>query len=642
MIQGALTALSGVFVTVINRSVIAGGMVLVILVVRLLLKKAPKWVSCLLWGLVAVELMGPLPVSSPFSVFHAPVFHRQVVVTAEQGKTVEFFHYNGSTEKPEASIDLSPFPGSPDNRPDLTEPTHTSRVYLPDLVLVWLLGVGAMAIYGASSYGSLRRRTSASLLQSDGVYCCDDIDTPFILGVVRPKIYLPSCLEGTVRGSVVAHEQAHLQRRDHWWKPLGFVLLTVYWFQPLLWVAYSLLCRDIELACDERVCREMSAGQRKEYAQALLTCSVPHGVMTAVSPLAFGEVGVKQRVRAVADYRKPTLWMAILGAAVCAGVALCFLTVPGEKNLGQWMRPEIVQHGWNCDMVRESNGEGFQVTLCSEQWAESFPDAVVGEVRLYANRGQFVLWNWDETPQVLERGSYHRDWLSFGGVETYEMTTEKGEKGICTVSKTVYLDEQAVLIAEKAGVEVHSDPEAKKYDWTLVLRLGEGDNTRTYQFTGNNAAVSPAEQENAESTSAMDLGLAPMMVKQHFEESRLLSHDEAYGVSFHYLVHGDLPNMTRYADGTAIRTIYGLVTVLSCANVKSEVVYVGPVRMDVLENSVGQAVLLDYWSNQEASDGMIYGNQPIPAEIQRMIDGFDSWDRLYERAIEDGMEGIAE
>lgn len=183
-------------------------------------------------------------------------------------------------------------------------------------------------IYTAISYRRLRRRVAAAVPrtfqlnlpgygQLQNIYLCERIDSPFVLGIIRPRIYLPFCLEERDAFSIIAHEQAHIRRRDHWWKPLGFLLLTVHWFNPLVWIAYVLLCRDIELACDEKVIRKPEHDQRADYSQALLSCNVGRKGITAC-PLAFGEAGVKERVRSVLKYRKPAFWIIAAAVTVCA------------------------------------------------------------------------------------------------------------------------------------------------------------------------------------------------------------------------------------------------------------------------------------------------------------------------------------
>lgn len=196
------------------------------------------------------------------------------------------------------------------------------------LAYVWLAGMAVLLGWAAFSWLRLRRQVAASVSVAKGVYICDDIASPFILGVLHPRIYLPSGLTGATLESVLRHERAHLKRRDHWWKPLAHVLIAVYWFNPLLWAAYVLLCRDIELACDERVVRDMTREDRAAYSQALLQCSLNRRRRLVLCPLAFGEVGVRTRVKSVLCYRRPAVWLSAAAVLLCAALAVTFLTEP--------------------------------------------------------------------------------------------------------------------------------------------------------------------------------------------------------------------------------------------------------------------------------------------------------------------------
>ena len=201
---------------------------------------------------------------------------------------------------------------------------------------VWLVGALALLGYGAVSWFRLRRRVDASICLGGAVYLCDAIDTPFLLGILHPRIYLPSSLEEGQRKNVLAHEWAHLARRDHWWKPLGFVLLAVYWFDPFLWLAYGLFCRDIELACDERVVRGMAPDEIRSYSETLLACTMSRRMLGAY-PLAFGEGDVKERIRSILEDRKPAFWLTAAAAAACVIAGVCFLTDPPRASM-EWAR----------------------------------------------------------------------------------------------------------------------------------------------------------------------------------------------------------------------------------------------------------------------------------------------------------------
>ena len=320
--------MSGIFLKLLNLSISASWLVLVVLALRLVLKRAPKWVNVLLWGMVALRLMLPFSIESALSLIPSAETLSPEVVRFDPAPTIT----SGVTiidnaVNPSLSESFAAVP---------TASVNPLYVWTYLAGWVWLIGLAAMLLYALVSYLRLRRRVSVSIPLRENIYVCDEVPSPFILGIVRPRIYLPSALDEAQWGSVLSHERAHLARRDHWWKPLGFALLAVYWFNPLLWLAYTLLCRDIELACDERVLRGMDAGQVKDYSSALLACSVPRR-MIAACPLAFGEVGVGARVKNALRYKKPAFWVVAVSVVVCTVVAVCFLTNP-ERATMKWAK----------------------------------------------------------------------------------------------------------------------------------------------------------------------------------------------------------------------------------------------------------------------------------------------------------------
>ena len=320
--------MSGIFLKLLNLSISASWLVLVVLALRLMLKRAPKWVNVLLWGMVALRLMVPFSIESALSLIPSAETLSPEVVRFDPAPTITSgVEFIDNAVNPSLSESFAAAPLASVN------PLYV-WTYLAGWV--WLIGLAAMLAYALVSYLRLRRRVSASIPLRENIYVCDEVPSPFILGIVRPRIYLPSALDEAQRGSVLSHERAHLARRDHWWKPLGFALLAVYWFNPLLWLAYTLLCRDIELACDERVLRGMDAGQIKDYSSALLACSVPRR-MIAACPLAFGEVGVGARVKNALRYKKPAFWVVAVSVVVCTVVAVCFLTNP-ERATMKWAK----------------------------------------------------------------------------------------------------------------------------------------------------------------------------------------------------------------------------------------------------------------------------------------------------------------
>ena len=350
--------MSVIFLKLLNLSISASWLVLVVLALRLVLKRAPKWVDVLLWGMVALRLMLPFSIESALSLIPSAETLSPEVVQFDPAPTIT------------SGVELI------DNavNPSLSESFAAAPLASVNLLYVWtylagwvwLIGLAAMLLYALVSYLRLRRRVSASIPLRENIYVCDEVASPFILGIVRPRIYLPSALDEAQRGSVLSHERAHLARRDHWWKPLGYALLAVYWFNPLLWLAYTLLCRDIELACDERVLRGMDAGQVKDYSSALLACSVPRR-MLAACPLAFGEVGVGARVKNALRYKKPAFWVVAASVAVCVVVAVCFLTNPrtdtDAAGLVGFHREQVTY----ADVTDESGAQPSSVQLTAEE-----------------------------------------------------------------------------------------------------------------------------------------------------------------------------------------------------------------------------------------------------------------------------------
>ena len=350
--------MSGIFLKLLNLSISASWLVLVVLALRLVLKRAPKWVDVLLWGMVALRLMLPFSIESALSLIPSAETLSPEVVQFDPAPTITSgVEFIDNAVNPSLSESFAAAPLASVN------PLYV-WTYLAGWV--WLIGLGAMLLYALVSYLRLRRRVRASIPLRENIYVCDEVPSPFILGIVHPRIYLPSALDEAQRGSVLSHERAHLARHDHWWKPLGFALLAVYWFNPLLWLAYTLLCCDIELACDERVLCGMDAGQVKDYSSALLACSVPRR-MLAACPLAFGEVGVGARVKNALRYKKPAFWVVAASVAVCVVVAVCFLTDPptdtDAAGLVGFHREQVTY----ADVTDESGAQPSSVQLTAEE-----------------------------------------------------------------------------------------------------------------------------------------------------------------------------------------------------------------------------------------------------------------------------------
>lgn len=350
--------MAAVFLKLLNLSISASWLVLAVLILRLVSKRSPKWMNVLLWGMVALRLMLPFSIESALSLIPSAETLSPEVVRFDPAPTITSgVEFIDNAVNPSLSESFAAAPLASVN------PLYV-WTYLAGWV--WLIGLGAMLLYALVSYLRLRRRVSVSLCVRENIYLCDAISSPFILGVVKPRIYLPSGLDEVQRQNVLSHERAHLARRDHWWKPLGFALLAVYWFNPVLWLAYALLCRDIELACDERVIRTMDESAVKTYSTVLLACSIPRKAVITC-PLAFGEVGVKERVRNALHYKKPAFWIVVASAVVCIVVAVCFLTNPptdtDAAGLVGFHREQVTY----ADVTDESGAQPSSVQLTAEE-----------------------------------------------------------------------------------------------------------------------------------------------------------------------------------------------------------------------------------------------------------------------------------
>ena len=330
-------ALKTAFLKLANMSISASWLVLAILVLRLVLKKAPKWVNVLLWGIVAVRLICPFTIESALSLIPSTQTIPMNIEMAAKPAIDSGVGVVNSMVNPMIAASFTPNPAASAN---------PLQIWIPLIAVIWLFGMVLMFLYTAISYWRLNRKIDTAVLYRDNIFQSEHVSSPFVLGIIKPKIYLPFHMNEQDLQHVVAHEQAHIRRKDHWWKPLGFLLLTVYWFNPLMWVAYVLLCRDIELACDEKVIEQLNSEQRANYTQALVASSVNRRMISAC-PLAFGEVDVKERVKSIMNYRKPTFWIIVVSTVACAIVAICFLTNPVEQDVVPGIYGSIDSSKWN-------------------------------------------------------------------------------------------------------------------------------------------------------------------------------------------------------------------------------------------------------------------------------------------------------
>ena len=281
--------MSKLFLTIINMSISASWIVLAVLLLRFLLKKAPKWLTVLLWAVVAIRLICPVAIESDVSLIPSSQTISTGIMTDTYPQIYTGIPAFNNRINPIVGETFSPNPG---------DSANPLQIWIPVASVLWGIGIFAMTLYGIISYLRIKKKVATAVLFRDNIYQSENVYSPFVLGIIRPKVYLPFAMTGSEMIHVIAHEEAHILRKDHWWKPLGFAILAVHWFNPLVWIAYVLLCRDIEIACDQKVIRKLTESERADYSQALLNCSVGRR-MIASCPLAFGEVGVKDRIKSV-------------------------------------------------------------------------------------------------------------------------------------------------------------------------------------------------------------------------------------------------------------------------------------------------------------------------------------------------------
>lgn len=348
------------FLKLFNMGIAAGWLSAVVLILRLLLKKAPRALVMVLWVLVGIRLIVPVSLKSMLSLVPSAQTVPPEILYAQETEIHSGFYGVDQIVNPIISESIAPNPANSVN---------PAQVILFVASVVWVVGVAAMLTYTAVSYLCLRRKIREAAPVRENIWICDRIHTPFILGIIKPRIFLPSSMEEAAAKYVIAHEKAHLRRLDHWWKPLGFLLLSLYWFHPVYWICYGCFCRDIERACDEKVIRELGETCKKPYAETLIACSVP-GKRLSACPLAFGERNVKGRVKCVLNYKKPAFWIIAIVVPVCIALAVLFLTNPindvkaqDGQRMDRQIRKDYTEQYWEGKDNQDFSPEDLSLRL---------------------------------------------------------------------------------------------------------------------------------------------------------------------------------------------------------------------------------------------------------------------------------------
>ena len=490
--------MSELFLEIVNRSIAASWIVIAVLVLRLCLKKTPKWVNVLLWGIVAVRLIFPFSIESALSLIPSAETVSPSIMMEQTPSVQTGVPALDQVINPVIDHSLSPAPGASAN---------PLQIWIPVLTVIWLLGVAALFLYSAVSYRRLRRRVCEAVILRDNIYQIENVCSPFVLGIIRPKIYLPYHMDKREMDHVIAHEQTHIRRRDHWWKPLGFLLLTVHWFNPLLWLGYILLCRDIELACDEKVIREMGSEQRADYTQALVSCSVSRRSIAAC-PLAFGEVGIKERVKSVMNYKKPAFWIVLASVVVCAVAAVCFLTDPKTERSSPSVGDNV-------------SGLGPAQT---EKWFDYLenPEEMNWDGRLEIALPEYpgVTFRW--YPEKMEAVTENEITPLYTGMPIWNTyfcdLTGDGLPDLCsTVTFGSGIIDSRIIVCDYANGESYTLEDRGKYDYSL--RLDESDGSLCVVQRAHDSGDIAAVGELFFS----DSGLHLQVIKTNFETHKFTS-----------------------------------------------------------------------------------------------------------------------
>lgn len=490
--------MSELFLEIVNRSIAASWIVIAVLVLRLCLKKTPKWVNVLLWGIVAVRLIFPFSIESALSLIPSAETVSPSIMMEQTPSVQTGVPALDQVINPVIAHSLAPAPGASAN---------PLQIWIPVLTVIWLLGVAALFLYSAVSYRRLRRRVCEAVILWDNIYQSENVCSPFVLGIIRPKIYLPYHMDKREMDHVIAHEQTHIRRRDHWWKPLGFLLLTVHWFNPLLWLGYILLCRDIELACDEKVIREMGSEQRADYTQALVSCSVSRRSIAAC-PLAFGEVGIKERVKSVMNYKKPAFWIVLASVVVCAVATVCFLTDPKTERSSPSVGDNV-------------SGLGPAQT---EKWFDYLenPEKMNWDGRLEIDLPEYPGVTFRCYPEKMEAVTENEITPLYTGMPIWNTyfcdLTGDGLPDLCsTVTFGSGIIDSRIIVCDYANGESYTLEDRGKYDYSL--RLDESDGSLCVVQRAHDSGDIAAVGELFFS----DSGLHLQVIKTNFETHKFTS-----------------------------------------------------------------------------------------------------------------------
>lgn len=474
--------MTNIFLKFVNMGIAASWLVLVVVILRLTLRKAPKWLRLVLWGIVALRLILPVSIQSVFSLIPSTETISPHIMDMQEPEIYSGISALNSAVNPIIVETFAP-------NPEMS--VNPLQIFIPIAAVCWLVGIAVMFLYTTVSYLRLRNRIKTAVLLENNIYQSEYVISPFVLGIVHPRIYLPFRLAQKDMEHVIAHEQTHIKRHDHWWKPIGFGLLSLYWYNPVIWMAYLLFCKDIELACDEQVVKHLNVAQRADYSQALLSCSTPRRTVAAC-PLAFGETGVKERVKNVLYYKKPAFWLIVVAVISCIAIAVCFLTNPkeSEDTNNQWdTRPTIIMNQTryidpDMPMSNLPYGYIYAGTLDSEQANDTGLEGCEYYISSY-NKDSIYVYQECGTPiGTYEMDSQQRQWAYQQWVR--EDSNNSGENKLTL--------EEVQRLSEFGNELIWADFDRYRYEETgsgLYIRVYEIDEMFSLWIGGGSITDAP-------------------------------------------------------------------------------------------------------------------------------------------------------
>lgn len=465
--------MSDFFSEIINVSIYASALILAVIIYRIIFRKAPKWINCILWGIVALRLVIPVKISSIFGTLpNYNVFN--------MGETLEKTYISSGNYAIDDAVN------------GLKETYEVDKLILHDmdlLPMIWIIGIAVMLAVAVAGYLNIAGKTRVSIKSEEGYYLCDDISTPFILGFISPKIYIPSAIDKAFLNGVIAHEKAHIRRRDYIWKLIGYLILTVYWFNPVVWVAYILLCRDIEYACDEKVIAGMSKDEIADYSQALLNFSDRRKIIS-FCPVAFGNVGVKQRIKSVFNYKKPSFWIIIVALIASVSLILVFATnqkenvepdfIEGEKT----SVCEYLDYGFR--LVENEEGGNLRYGVINDKNEIIVPYEydiikVITDNLIIARKGVYYSLEKTDVTNMFDKNGNRLNETDFNDITFFDGNTKYGIGAIMSVDNTVQ-----IVVIDAYGKEV-----SKYYEYEQLNNV-----LTKYEI------MKPSEEVTEESTTA--------------------------------------------------------------------------------------------------------------------------------------------